>query len=99
MSSAPRPTAATLPATPATPAEPTAPHRTLLTVHGMHCGSCVRHVQDALAALPGVSAEVDLAAGRATVARPPSVRVADLLAALDEAGYAAADATPGAGAR
>ena len=61
--------------------------RTQLTVGGMHCGNCVRHVQEALAEIPGVSAEVDLDAALATVTHPESVTVADLLAAIDEAGY------------
>ena len=34
--------------------------RTELTVGGMHCGNCVRHVQEALGEIAGVTAEVDL---------------------------------------
>lgn len=70
--------------------DPTATRRTVLAVTGMTCGHCVGHVREALAALPGVSAEVDLDAGRATVSHPASVPVEDLLAAVDEAGYTAA---------
>lgn len=84
------------PPTAVTTAEFTVYRRTVLTVDGMHCDSCVAHVGDALAALPGVTAEVDLGAGRATVSHPASVLVTDLVAALDDAGYAAAEEpTPG----
>ena len=64
--------------------------RTELTVGGMHCGNCVRHVQDALAELPGVSATVDLDSAVATVTHPATVPVQALLDAVDEAGYAVA---------
>ena len=62
-------------------------HRTQLTVGGMHCGNCVGHVRDALAEIPGVSAEVDLDAAVATVSHPADVPVQALLDAIDEAGY------------
>ena len=61
--------------------------RTELTVGGMHCGNCVRHVQDALAEIPGVSATVDLDYAVATVTHPAAVPVQALLDAMDEAGY------------
>lgn len=61
--------------------------RTELAVAGMHCGNCVRHVQDALAELPGVSATVDLDSAVATVTHPATVPVQALLDAVDEAGY------------
>ena len=61
--------------------------RTELTGGGMHCGNCVRHVQDALAELPGVSATVDLDSAVATVTHPATVPVQALLDAVDEAGY------------
>ena len=61
--------------------------RTELTVGGMHCGNCVRHVQDALAEIPGVSATVDLGSAVATVTHPATVPVQALLDAVDEAGY------------
>ena len=60
---------------------------TVLAVEGMTCGNCVRHVQEGLGELAGVRAAVDLAAGTATVVHPASLTVADLLAAVDEAGY------------
>ena len=61
--------------------------RTELTVGGMHCGNCVRHVQDTLAEIPGVSATVDLDSAVATVTHPATVPVQALLDAVDEAGY------------
>ncbi len=80
-----------------TSAHPTATElRTELTVGGMHCGNCVSHVQNALAEIPGVSAEVDLDSATATVTHPSTVTVETLLAVVDEAGYdvAARDAAP-----
>ena len=60
---------------------------TALTVGGMHCGNCVRHVQEALGEIAGVTAEVDLDTATATVQHPASVSVQQLLDAIDEAGY------------
>jgi copper chaperone CopZ len=65
----------------------TAALSTELSITGMSCGHCVGHVQEALAGLPGVRAEVDLAAGTATVRHPVAVPVAELLEAVAEAGY------------
>jgi heavy metal translocating P-type ATPase len=60
-----------------------------LTVEGMNCGSCVRRVEQALAAVPGVAAaSVNLATREATLecdGPPPSHEV--LRAALQVAGY------------
>jgi copper chaperone CopZ len=66
-----------------------------LAVSGMTCGNCQRHVEEALASVPGVrAARVDLAAGRATVAfdadAPPTDRLVD---AIRDAGYDARIAT------
>ena len=61
--------------------------RTELTVGGMHCGNCVRHVQEALAEIAGVTAEVDLDTATAVVHHPADVTVQQLLDAIDEAGY------------
>lgn len=63
--------------------------RTVLSVAGLHCGSCVRHVEGGLAELSGVHATVDLASGRAEVDHPARIAVADLVAAVADAGYAA----------
>ena len=59
-----------------------------LQVEGMTCGSCVRHVNAALAPVAGVAeVEVDLAAGRVRVAGDADLQA--LLAALQDAGYPA----------
>jgi P-type Cu+ transporter len=61
--------------------------RTTLSVGGMTCDNCVRHVEEALAGIPGVRAMVDLAAATAVVTHDASVPVDRLLAVVDEAGY------------
>ena len=59
-----------------------------ISVTGMTCQNCVRHVTEALQALPGVrSAEVDLASGTARLETDRELPAAELRAALDEAGY------------
>jgi copper ion binding protein len=60
-----------------------------LDVRGMSCGSCVRHVTEALQGLPGVDAvDVELAAGKARVRHDPRrVTAAQLIAAVEDAGY------------
>ena len=62
-----------------------------LSVTGMTCGSCVRHVSDALRSVPGVAqATVDLEAGRAVVSYDPANATSDqLLKAVTGAGYGA----------
>ncbi|HET6894797.1 MAG TPA: heavy metal-associated domain-containing protein [Candidatus Baltobacteraceae bacterium] len=62
--------------------------RQTISVTGMTCQNCVRHVREALAALPGVrSAEVNLDSNSATLETDREVPRAELSAALDEAGY------------
>ncbi|TAM72725.1 heavy-metal-associated domain-containing protein [bacterium] len=59
-----------------------------ISVAGMTCENCVRHVTEALQALPGVrSVRVDLRAGAATmdVERPLELDV--VAHTLDEEGY------------
>ena len=59
-----------------------------LNVTGMTCGSCRRHVHNALAAIPQVdSVKVDLASGTADVSSSTAVGVAALVEAVREAGY------------
>lgn len=62
-----------------------------LAVAGMSCGSCKHHVETALAGVAGVAAaEVDLAAGRATVSLDAGAATAErLIEAVREAGYEA----------
>ena len=64
-----------------------APLRTELAISGMTCGHCVSHVETALTHISGVSADVHLDAGTATVTHPPSVAIRALLDAVEEAGY------------
>ena len=58
-----------------------------LSVQGMTCGSCVKHVTKAIESLGGVeSVHVDLQSGRVQVNRA-SNQSDDLIYALDEEGY------------
>lgn len=67
----------------------TAMTTTTLKVRGMTCGSCARHVDEALRALPGVhDVEVRLQGGEVIVCHDPRLaREAALTAAIAEAGY------------
>ena len=68
----------------------------ILTVEGMMCGNCQKHVQKALAAVPGVSeAVVDLDAGKATVTLSTDVADKILMDAVTEAGYTPKACTAG----
>ena len=63
-----------------------------LQVQGMSCGSCVKHVSEALRTLEGVSdVAVDLQSGRVKVSGDSGSHA--LLAALQDAGYPAQLAT------
>lgn len=66
-------------------------HRIYLAVGGMTCGACVRHVEMALNQISGVSASVDLATHTATVDVGETISVADLCAAVEDAGYTATE--------
>lgn len=67
-------------------------NETVLKVDGMTCAHCVKHVSEALRAVPGVrDVEVQLEAGRARV-RHDGASIASLLAAVEDAGYAAGEA-------
>jgi copper chaperone len=60
-----------------------------LRIEGMHCGACIRRVNQALAAVKGARVEqVRLGVARLTAAQdPPPVETA--VAALQNAGYTA----------
>jgi cation transport ATPase len=64
-----------------------------LAIDGMTCASCVRRVEKAILARPGVdAATVNLATERASIRYAPSATsVADLIQAVDGAGYHAAE--------
>lgn len=59
----------------------------LMTIEGMSCMHCKARVEKVLNALPGVSAEVDLAAKQATVTLGAEVSNEALKAAVEDAGY------------
>lgn len=64
---------------------------TNLRISGMHCNHCVRSIDRALRAVPGVSAvEVDLAGGAANVTHAEQTALPSLEAAVESAGYAIA---------
>jgi Cu+-exporting ATPase len=65
-----------------------------LSVSGMTCASCVARVEKALLKVPGVAAaSVNLATEKASVQTAPGVPVGMLIAAIEKAGYTAAEAT------
>ncbi len=61
-----------------------------LSIEGMSCGGCVRHVSHALQAIPGVRVE-DVKLGSATVniIDPQSASTESLVEAVQAAGYGA----------
>ncbi|HEU5331834.1 MAG TPA: heavy-metal-associated domain-containing protein [Actinocrinis sp.] len=66
-----------------------APVTNVYTVTGMTCGHCAGSVTAQLERLDGVTAvHVDVAAGRVTVGSTGPLALADVRAAVDEAGYA-----------
>ncbi|MEV5651341.1 copper ion binding protein [Nocardia sp. NPDC052254] len=58
------------------------------TVTGMTCGHCVASVQKEIGKIDGVTGvDVDLASGRVQVESAAPLTPADIVAAVDEAGY------------
>ena len=74
-----------------------------LTVSGMTCGACVKHVEKAINSIAGVEkVEVDLASGAVKVEGNVSQHVKEIIEALEEGGYPAkisSDALPQAKAK
>ena len=67
---------------------------TTLRIDGMTCNGCVKHVDRALRAVPGVSAvEVSLP-DHAKIVHDDGTDLADLMAAVDVAGYSAVTLPP-----
>jgi copper chaperone len=67
----------------------TKPSEFTLKIDGMHCGSCVRRVSQAVAAVPGVVVnEVRVGAARFTSLKDPA-QVALVIDAIRKSGYAA----------
>lgn len=61
-----------------------------LSVTGMTCGNCVKHVDHALRAISGVQdVQVDLASGKVDVQGEFAHGATALIAALEEEGYPA----------
>lgn len=61
-----------------------------LNIEGMTCGGCEKAVRRVLEAVPSVtSVSVDLGGGTARVATSGSVDPAELISAVEDAGYAA----------
>ena len=71
-------------------------HATRLSIVGMSCGACVRHVTTALNGLPGVvHVDVDLPTNEAVVDHLlDRVNEAGLIAAITDAGYHASVLAP-----
>ncbi|MFI5782730.1 heavy-metal-associated domain-containing protein [Nocardia sp. NPDC051570] len=62
------------------------------TVTGMTCGHCVSAVQKEIGRIDGVSSvDVDLATGRVLVESAAPISDAEVVAAVDEAGYEVAN--------
>jgi heavy metal translocating P-type ATPase len=62
-----------------------------LTVRGMTCAACAARVEKRLNAIDQVTATVNLVTEKATVTMPPTMRIDDLVLAIQDAGY---DARP-----
>lgn len=62
----------------------------VFNVKGMTCGSCVRHINQALSVIDGVEhVDVRLRDGRVLVRHAPNLPTDKLVVALDDAGYEA----------
>jgi len=68
-----------------------------LSIKGMTCAACAVRVEKKLSAVDGVAASVNFATGKAAVTAPPSDSVAQLIEAVEQAGYGAEAKRPGAG--
>jgi copper chaperone len=65
-----------------------------LTVSGMTCGNCVKHVEKAIHSIVGVNGvEVNLASGAVKVEGDIAQKLTEIIAALEEDGYPAKVAT------
>jgi copper chaperone CopZ len=63
----------------------------IIRIDGMHCHNCEQTIRKAISAKPGVhEVEVDFNSKQASVLFDPSlVKIAELMAAVDEVGYSA----------
>lgn len=62
-------------------------NQTTIAIEGMMCAHCVKHVKDALEALPGVKAEVSLEKANAVCTYGEGVTAEQLSEAVKQAGY------------
>ena len=58
-----------------------------LKIEGMMCQHCQKHVKDALNAMEGVSAEVDLENKSASVTADREISMDEFAGVIEEAGY------------
>src|SRR5215469_1102079 len=65
-----------------------------LSIRGMTCAACAARVEKKLLEIPDVTAIVNVATERATVAAPRSVEIERLVRAVEQAGYGAEPASP-----
>ncbi|HEX3309916.1 MAG TPA: HAD-IC family P-type ATPase, partial [Streptosporangiaceae bacterium] len=74
-----------------------AAHTVELSISGMTCAACAARVEKKLTRIaPGVAAAVNFATERATVTAPEDVPVQTMIAAVQDAGYAAGPIEPAA---
>ena len=66
-----------------------------LSIGGMTCAACAARVEKKLGRIDGVAASVNFATGKAVVTAPSSVAAAQLIDAVEQAGYSA-EVVPGA---
>lgn len=66
-----------------------------LDVSGMSCGACSRRVESKLNKIDGVHASVDISTKIATIEARRDITVADLCAAVEQAGYHAEERAAG----
>lgn len=64
-------------------------YHVMLQIEGMTCENCAKQVENALNAIDGVWAEVDLKQNRAKVRQKEQIPVEKLCAAVEKAGYQA----------
>ena len=63
-----------------------------VSIKGMTCGNCVKHVNKALSEVPGVeSVEVSLEKSGATISSKAAIDIDVIRKALDDAGYELVD--------
>ncbi|MGD0378080.1 MAG: heavy metal translocating P-type ATPase [Streptosporangiaceae bacterium] len=68
-----------------------------LSIQGMTCAACAARVERKLNNLDDIRATVNFATERASITAPPGITVPMLIAAIEQAGYGAADARPETG--